>query len=206
MAWKFPWELPDVPRAKGRLPGWVKLGDIQPRRAVPASGHRRKLKEPANRSALDAAEGTPCPYCTAQMTRNNIWPRPSTAHDATRDHAFPRSAGWRLDSFNGANRVVCCYQCNQDKAASDIVDWHARLHAGRDARASVVFAAILALDRAQQTGLEFPAAVRAKLNLARLRVLHIPAGSGAAMREAKDAKVAARIANHGQSSGESVAG
>lgn len=122
---------------------------------------------------------------------------------ATRDHAFPKSQGWRLDDFDGLNRVICCLRCNQNKAANDVVDWHARLVAGCDPRAPFVFAVIESLRKSQQTSPSFPAGVRAKLNLAILRV-GIPPGSHAAHVLAKDAKTRGRAqgtANQGTNAG-----
>jgi hypothetical protein len=194
---------------------WANLGDLQPPKPPERSGRviSRQAEKKASAPSVAAAIGNPCGYCGATMTKAPAgWPGIQLADtDITRDHAFPKSQGWRLDDFDGANRALCCYRCNNDKGANDIVDWHARLHAGRDPRAPLVFAIIQALWKSQQTSPSFPAGVRAKLNLAILRV-NIPAGSHAAMALAKDAKTrsgsprrAKRTANQGQASGNSVA-
>jgi hypothetical protein len=130
--------------------------------------------------------------------------------DVTRDHAFPKSQGWRLDDFEGANRVVCCYGCNQDKRASNIVDWHIRLAVGGNPRAPHVMAIIRRLWVAMECNAFVPANIRAKLNLAR-NGLHIPADKHGAMQAAQQAAQrakngkATRTANHGQASGDPVA-
>jgi hypothetical protein len=167
---------------------WANLGDLQPPRPPERSGRIITTRQ-AEKKATPLAEfvGKPCGYCGAPMTAPPMWNTTAERTAATRDHAFPRAKGWTLGDFDGLNRVVCCYRCNQNKGANDVVDWYARLHAGRDPRAPVVFAVIVAMHKSQQTSPSFPAGVRSKLNLAILRV-DIAPGSSAAMVLPKDAK------------------
>jgi hypothetical protein len=142
---------------------WAKLGDLQPPRPPERSGRIIPTRQAEKKATpLFASIGKPCGYCGVPMTAPPSWQGTAEPTAATRDHAFPRSKGWHLGHFDGANRVVCCYKCNQSKGACDIVDWYVRLHAGGDARRRVVFQVILAL-HAMAT---LPDLVRAKLELA----------------------------------------
>lgn len=156
---------------------WVKLGDIQPSKPAEKSKFfTRKQNRHAEKkkAALREFEGKPCPYCRELMTRNNIWPKRASGTDCTRDHAFPKSQGWRLDDFDGSNRIICCYRCNFDKDCHDICDWYVLLHAGRDPRAQFVRAVILAFCDVQAKLPTWPVVIRQKLNLARLRLSLTP--------------------------------
>jgi hypothetical protein len=146
-------------------PRWVKLGDLQPPRPPEPSGRVVRAQRQAEKAAspLFAYAGKPCGYCSVAMTLPPQWNTTAEPTAATRDHAFPKAKGWHLGHFDGANRVVCCYKCNQAKGANDIVDWFVRLHAGRDPRATIVLQVVVALEASAAI---LPATVRAKLRLA----------------------------------------
>src|SRR5690242_13095852 len=74
--------------------------------------------------------GKPCPYCNQPMRDGRSHPSP--------DHIWPHSKGGTL----GENVVFVCYQCNQDKRATPLRVWHARLVAKGDKRARFVGAFI----------------------------------------------------------------
>jgi hypothetical protein len=180
--------------------GWAKLGDLQPPRPPERSG--RIIGRPSRQAEKKATPlfdyvGKPCGYCATPMTPPPMWNTTAGPTAATRDHAFPRSKGWHLGHFDGANRVVCCYKCNQGKGSDDIVDWYVRLHAGGDPRRRTVFQVILAL-RARAAAL--PAMVRAKLELA-LEIQQQPRASLQAYAIRVREMSRARTANQGQNAG-----
>lgn len=104
----MPWEITDgvdaPERRKGKPVGrknrgWVKLGDVQPpkppepRWRGPTQSDLFQPKRNAARGQPRMAgyAGTPCAYCGTPMTAPT-WPVPAPT-DASRDHAFPKSAG-----------------------------------------------------------------------------------------------------------------
>jgi hypothetical protein len=183
---KMPWELAGEPRNGQK---WANLADLQPPRPDPRISKRR-LDAKMGNPPLSSYALKPCAYCGVLMVYyGRVLSHGEAPDHATRDHAFPKSDGWRLDDFDGANRVVCCYGCNQDKGRSDIVDWHIRLAVGGDPRAPHVLAVIRGLWDSLQRNAFVPSAIRAKLNLARLGV-HIPANK-------RDAMLAARATKNG---------
>lgn len=62
----------------------------------------------------------------------------------SRDHLFPESRGFRLNSFEGRNKVICCEPCNASKGDRHIVEWLLVLRQGNDLRARAVERLLLA--------------------------------------------------------------
>lgn len=73
--------------------------------------------------------GKACPYCGHPMI-------PGHGRAPTRDHVFPKARGYNFHDLNGKNRLIVCRNCNVSKKAFDIIEWHDRLVAGNDRRAS----------------------------------------------------------------------
>lgn len=67
--------------------------------------------------------GTPCPYCGAPLVPSKF----TRPRSPTNDHIAPK---WAY----GTRTIVCCWQCNNDKAGLFLTEWIAELVAHNDPR------------------------------------------------------------------------
>lgn len=113
-------------------------------------GHRVELSEnqPPYEPPREYFAGKPCPYCGVTMDQlpkvdyAGVTTKRQRKHNRNRsrkattvDHATPRSRG---GLGYGLNRVIVCWQCNNDKKDRTLAEWHEHLTQVKDPRSSRV--------------------------------------------------------------------
>lgn len=79
--------------------------------------------------------GRPCPYCGDAMVGNGLR-RP------TRDHVIPKRFQGTSFEVNPGNKLIVCWQCNNDKAHHTLEVWAERLRCRSDPRHLLILAVI----------------------------------------------------------------